>query len=478
MKLIKLKKLENISFQNQITVIFCLIMVFVSFFYIALSEIVMEYFYIKEKDRNIVNLVEYASLNSNNLNDLSVINNMERTCKVQNVSLVLFSKENRKPFMFLYNKDSSENLEGKLNDYISKKENKTLISNVYYDEYLNLRFREIIGEKNKFYYYSKTPIDTMKESARVSSLFIISSMVIVLPISFFVIYLFSKKINGPIKSLADYTNSVSEMNFDSKFNPGGSKEIYDLGKDVIKMANALECNIKQLKLNNETLQKDLTSREELEKMRLEYLSQISHELKTPIAIILGYSEMLTETDGDYPSIINKEARKMELMVKDILSSDLSSYKGFLKIEEVNIYNLINNLVVPTKSIYLNKNIRLNMFIPQDVSVNTNKALLSQILSNFIVNALEFSSGVVNIYIEKELESEFICVYNSGDNISEEESSKIWNKFYTSGKNRKIGGDGLGLNIAKESAEILNKKIGFKNEKDGVVFYIELWQEGG
>ena len=438
-----------------------------------MSGTAMEYFYIREKDKNIQHLVEYVEANTGNLNDLSVINNMERICRIQNISLVVFDQKSKSPFIMLYNRDSDEMLTKKINEYISSGMVSNKVTNEYHDEYLNINFREIIGHKDNFYYYSKTPVDTMEDSANIATVFIVISMAVVIPIGIVLIYLSAKRLNEPIKELVDYSQAMAKMKFNNNFEPSGNTEIYELGSNIKNMGQALENNIEKLKIANKVLKRDIRSREELEKTKLEYLSQISHELKTPTAVILGYSEMLIEKEGDYPDIINKEARKMEAMVKSILSMDLSCYKGFLKLEPICIYDLVEEIITPLENLYRNRDINVEMSVNNDIIINTNKALMSQILSNFIVNAIEFSDKDVKIYIEEKLEKRFICVYNSGNEIKDEETNLIWDKFYTSNSNRNLGGNGLGLSIAKDSAAILNKEIGFKNLGNGVVFYVEI-----
>jgi signal transduction histidine kinase len=219
-------------------------------------------------------------------------------------------------------------------------------------------------------------------------------------------------------------------------------------------------------------------------MRKEFLSNVSHELKTPLALIQGYAEGLQECINDdaasrdfYCEVIVDEAGKMNQMVQKLLTlnhlefgSDPVSFGRF------DITELING-VIGNSSLMLRQNgIRLSFEEPP-AYVWGDEFQIEEVITNYLSNAIHYASGEKQIRISYEDRGEAlrINVFNSGSHIPDEDLDKVWEKFYKVDKarTRAYGGSGIGLSIVKAIMESHHRECGVCNDTDGVVFWLEL-----
>ncbi len=169
-------------------------------------------------------------------------------------------------------------------------------------------------------------VESMRESASISNRFLLYIGSVLIVVSILLIWYFSKRITDPIRELARLSDRMADLDFDAKYTSGGSNEIGELGENFNRMSEKLESTISELKKANNSLQKDIEQKDKLEKMRNEFLGNVSHELKTPIALIQGYAEGLKEGVNEdaesrefYCDVIMDEASKMNQMVKNLLT---------------------------------------------------------------------------------------------------------------------------------------------------------------
>ena len=141
-----------------------------------------------------------------------------------------------------------------------------------------------------------------------------------------VIWLVSKKITDPILELARISERMTHLDFDARYRGKSFNEIAVLGSHMNELADTLEATISELKTANNELQKDIEKKNRIDEMRREFLANVSHELKTPIALIQGYAEGLKEGVNDdeesrnfYCDVIMDESAKMNNMVKKLLT---------------------------------------------------------------------------------------------------------------------------------------------------------------
>ena len=375
-------------------------------------------------------------------------------------------------------------------------ENRTIISSndkytlqKVYDERLGDYYLEIWGTlDNGYSIILRTPIQGIKDNVNISTTlikYVGGAILIVGIISAFVV---STNITRPIKQLSDIAERMSEMDFDARYEGSDKGEIGLLGKSMNNMSEKLEHNIAELKKANLELKKDIDKKEKLEIMRTDFLSNVSHELKTPIALIQGYAEGLKEgiTDdpesmGFYCDVIMDEANKMNTMVKRLLTLNQIEFgNDEPDMERFNINELIASVVDANaiRAGQKNMSIVFNNRNEQNF-VWADEYKTEEVLTNYISNALNHCDGKQAIEVRTSKSEDgatlTVTVYNSGRNIAEEDLERIWEKFYKTDKarTREYGGNGIGLSIVKAIMESMGQEYGVRNVSDGVEFWFTL-----
>ena len=256
------------------------------------------------------------------------------------------------------------------------------------------------------------------------------------------------------------------------------------------MSDKLEKTIKQLKNANIELEKDIEEKSQIDEMRRSFISDVSHELKTPIALIQGYSEGLLEnvnTDEEsrkfYAEVILDEAEKMDKLVKQLLELMKLEYgKRDFNDKEFNIVELEKEVVRKSKVMIDEKNIEIKFETPDEINVFADDFYIEQVVTNYMTNAIKNVKevkGECYIKIENEVNLEKnkvkVKVFNTGENIPEEVIPKIWNRFYKQdeSRSRESGGSGIGLSIVKAIMNNYENNYGVINKENGVEFYFEL-----
>ena len=375
-------------------------------------------------------------------------------------------------------------------------ENRTIISSndkytlqKVYDERLGDYYLEIWGTlDNGYSIILRTPIQGIKDNVNISTTlikYVGGAILIVGIISAFVV---STYITRPIKQLSDIAERMSEMDFDARYEGSDKGEIGLLGKSMNNMSEKLEHNIAELKKANLELKKDIDKKEKLEIMRTDFLSNVSHELKAPIALIQGYAEGLKEgiTDdpesmGFYCDVIMDEANKMNTMVKRLLTLNQIEFgNDEPDMERFNINELIASVVDANaiRAGQKNMSIVFNNRNEQNF-VWADEYKTEEVLTNYISNALNHCDGKQAIEVRTSKSEDgatlTVTVYNSGRNIAEEDLERIWEKFYKTDKarTREYGGNGIGLSIVKAIMESMGQEYGVRNVSDGVEFWFTL-----
>ena len=205
-------------------------------------------------------------------------------------------------------------------NYVIQKQTDTRLSSEYMVLYGTLSNGNLI--------LMRTAVESIRESAKISNQFLVYVGVLAIAISAIVTVFVSKRITTPISELTDISKRMTELDFDAKYVSKGHRknEIDELGEHFNRLSCALESTISELKSANNELKQDIEKKTEIDEMRKEFLSNVSHELKTPLALIQGYAEGLQECINDdaqrrdfYCEVIMDEADKMNQMVKKLLT---------------------------------------------------------------------------------------------------------------------------------------------------------------
>lgn len=329
--------------------------------------------------------------------------------------------------------------------------------------------------------------DGIKEASKAANLFLIyislTAVLITALISYFLVGIFTR----PLFKMIDITKRISNFDFSAKYYPQRIyNELDDLGEHVNEMSTTLERSISQLKNANDKLLKDLELKEETENMRKEFISNVSHELKTPIALIQGYAEGLQEGIMDdensrqiYLDVILDEANKMNRLVKEMLVlNQLEAGQMSAELTDFDVTEMLNEIVENNQIYFEGQDINFSFVNKESCIVHSDEVLIEQVFSNFMSNAIHYvmNENVVTIRYEFSKKGKVrIYVFNSGNNISKKDIKHIWEKFYKADKarSREYGGSGIGLSVVKAIMDLLKEKFGVDNTPNGVEFWIEL-----
>ena len=256
------------------------------------------------------------------------------------------------------------------------------------------------------------------------------------------------------------------------------------------MSYKLEETINQLQKNNMELERDIEEKSKIDEMRKQFISDVSHELKTPIALIQGYSEGLIENVNSdeesrsfYADVILDEANKMDQLVKKLLELMKLEYgEREFNDSEFDITDLINDVIRKSKVVFEEQNILVEFKETKPVYVFADSFYIEQVVRNYFTNAIKNNKKIngkkkikISIKNAKDDDKIRIAVFNTGENISEENLNRIWTRFFKADKsrNRKDGGTGIGLALVKAIMNQYGNDFGVINKKDGVEFYFEV-----
>ena len=325
-----------------------------------------------------------------------------------------------------------------------------------------------------------TPLSFIQEGLEISTRYHLLIIVLALIIGSSMSFVFSKKMTDPILELKEITQRISLLDFNIKFEKERKDEIGELGYAINKMGGTLEKNIDEINKINKKLMEDIENEKRLDKLRKEFIASVSHELKTPIAIIQGYAqglmENIAETEEDrkfYCEIIVEESLKMDSLVKELLLiTQMDS--GYFKIEKekVDLYQMIKDI----RDKYSSKNREIKYIGEKDIFAYCDEKYIDRVLENLVVNALKYSTGDREVTITvDDIENKYkIIISNESENLSEDDLENIWTPFYRVNKARDRDGHGLGLAIVRGILENHKSNFGvYITEKNIINFWFEL-----
>lgn len=335
--------------------------------------------------------------------------------------------------------------------------------------------------------YIRTAVEPIRDAAALTGRFFLGVGIVVMLLGVAVIFVVARGISKPIRILTDNSIHMANLEFDVKYKPErfSTREITVLGRHMNELSGTLEEKIAELKTANNELQRDIERKEQVDEMRKEFISNVSHELKTPLALIQGYAEGLRdgiaedpESTDFYTEVIVDEAGKMNRMVKKLLTlSQLEFGNEVVDMSRFNVTELIRGVINSNRLILDREGITLEFNEVDPVYVWGDEFKVEEIISNYLSNAVHYCRAEkrIRIFYEKRQELLRISVFNTGDRIPEESLDKVWIKFYKVDKarTREYGGNGIGLSIVKAIMDSFHRECGVINHADGVEFWMEL-----
>ncbi len=333
----------------------------------------------------------------------------------------------------------------------------------------------------------RTAVESIRESAAISNRFLLFVGAAAIVSSLLVAFFTTRHITKPLQQLTEISKRMVDLDFNAKYesNRSNSYEVEELGNHINRLSENLERTISELKTANVELQDDIEKKIQIDEMRKEFLSNVSHELKTPLALIQGYAEGLQECINDdaesrefYCDVIIDEADKMNRMVKKLLTlNQLEFGNDQVVMERFNMTELINGVANSTKILREQKNIRLELENPEEAWVWGDEFKVEEVITNYMSNAINHADGekVIRVFYTRSEDKLRVSVFNTGQPIPEEDLDKIWVKFYKVDKarTREYGGSGIGLSIVKAIMDSFHQQCGVINHEDGVEFWMEL-----
>ena len=340
-------------------------------------------------------------------------------------------------------------------------------------------------EDNRTVFIMSMPVASIRESVDSDNQFMTYVGVAALEVGSVVIYITTKKVTSPIQSLSALSERMSELDFDARYQGTSQDEIGILGNSMNTLSEKLKETIRELQQANEELQKDIEEKIRIDEARKDFIANVSHELKTPIALIQGYAEGLTEgmaEDEDsrnyYCEVIMDEANKMNKMVKQLLTLTALEFGNDMPVlERFDIVALIKGILSSANILLQQHEARVEFDSSQSIFVTADEFKIEEVVTNYLNNALNHLEGEkrIQIRVEEQEREVRVTVFNTGNHIPQEDLGNLWTKFYKVDKarTRAYGGSGIGLSIVKAIMDSHHKECGVANVEGGVEFWFTL-----
>ena len=331
----------------------------------------------------------------------------------------------------------------------------------------------------------RTPIESIRESAKIANRFFAYVGVVGTVTGGIIMWFMAWRMTRPILELSRISEQMVHLNFEAKYTGKTKNEIDLLGENINKLSASLEQSISELKTANNELQKDIENKVAIDEMRKEFLANVSHELKTPIALIQGYAEGLSEGVNDDPEsrsfyceVIMDEAAKMNGMVQKLLTlNQLEFGNEVVSMERFDVTALVNNYIQSAGILTRQNDIKVCMENYGPIYVWADEYKTEEVFANYFSNAVNHCGGERKIVITLEQKERKlrVGVFNTGTPIPEDSLPHLWEKFYKVDKarTREYGGSGVGLSIVKAIMDSMNQGYGVENYQNGVLFWFEL-----
>lgn len=454
----------------------------------------LEPYYIRDKEMQFIHVYEelQTAVEKNTIEKDEVQDELHVLCEKNNISYIVLDMDNEK---LITNVHDTNMLKQQLSGYLlnqAQKNGKVLDSTDNYqlmrtqDPWNQGEYIEMWGQlDDNVKFLIRSPVESIRESVALSNRFLIYVGAGALFICIALVWFFSRRITKPIQELAALSDRMADLDFEAKYTSGGNNEIGELGANFNRMSEKLEKAISELKQANNSLQQDIEQKEKMEQMRTEFMGNVSHELKTPIALIQGYAEGLKEGVNDDPEsrdfycdVIMDEAGKMNRMVKNLMTlNQLEFGNDKVEFERFDLTELISGVLHSMDILSQQKDVQVIFREENPVYVWGDEFKIEQVVRNYVSNAYNHvnEEKVIEVKILKEDGLAKVTVFNTGKPIPEEDVPRIWDKFYKVDKahTREYGGNGIGLSIVKAIMESMHQQYGVKNYDNGVEFWFTL-----
>ena len=300
--------------------------------------------------------------------------------------------------------------------------------------------------------------------ASITKMFLFSAIV-ALVVAAVCIYFTTYRMTKPLTNMANVTKSYAKGDFSTRLDVKGHDELATLAMSLNSMAQSLAT---------------------LEYSRRSFIANVSHELKTPMTTIGGFIDgildgtITKDEEEKYLKIVSDEVKRLSRLVVSMLNlSKIEAGEMNLELKQIDLSSLVFNTLLTFEKAINDKSIEITgLDKMESVKVSADEGMLNQVLYNLIDNAVKFTPefGTIDVRIEDEQEDTVFFIRNSGAGITQEDISRIFERFYKVDKSRSydVKSTGLGLYIVKSIVEMHSGKVG-ANSKEGeyTEFYFTL-----
>ena len=378
----KLKKIRDAlkSVRVKLFLMLSLIVLLIIAFLILVNNFVFGQFYLYSKTKDLKEVYEVINDYYNNPTDIDINSELEKLAINNNFDILIKDDDNIN--IFTSNKDFLSTF-GEMNAMTNAINAGELIEEN--DKFIIRRLREsktgisyiLLSAKldNDYLLYIRIPVSSIQESVKISNNFLYLIAGFTILISAVIVNFVSRKFTEPILELNTIAKNMANLDFSHKYRiTDADDEINNLGKSINQMSDKLESTIKQLRNTNIELERDIEEKSKIDEMRKSFISDVSHELKTPIALIQGYSEGLLEnvnTDDEskkfYAEVILDETNKMDKLVKQLLELMKLEYgKREFSDKEFNIVELEKEVIRKSKVMLDEKQVEVELLSPDEI----------------------------------------------------------------------------------------------------------------
>ena len=491
-----MNKKVKYSIRLKLTFILLCLTAGICFVYIMMNQFFMEDYYVSTKQKNLLKGYETISgiVKAQGAINEEMAGQIVTVCeKYGIISIVVDTSDD---IEFLYgNGDILKKRLLDINFGINPSDYKVIESNADYvlagcnlenNSSMNSGYLELSGFFNtNMIFLLRMPVESINESVKISMQFFARIGLGVSIVGIVIAYLVSREFTKPILKLSKISEEMSKLNFNIKYDGDSDDEIGILGNSMNELSDKLESTIIELKQANSELMSDIEKKEQIDEMRKEFIANVSHELKTPIALIQGYAEGLNECVNDdeesrefYCSVIMDEADKMNKMVKSLLSlNQLEFGNTKVEYEKFDVNMVIQGILSSLDYMIKQYEVTLEFDGGEPLYVYADEFKIEEVITNYLTNAIHYAADDKKVQItEKKMDKSVrISVFNAGSHIAESELDNVWVKFYKLDKarTRQYGGSGIGLSIVKAIMNAHGKECGVINHDNGVEFWFEL-----
>lgn len=351
------------------------------------------------------------------------------------------------------------------------------------DRYERIVLKTKVNNHGKIYYiFIEESLRTSDAVVDFTNSFLVKLIVIFIIVSGIVVFILINRTTRSLRTLSDVAAKISEGDYSVRYNGKiTNDEVGVLASNLNFMANTIAENVNDLKNYNFLLKEDNSRMSEYESMRKRVLTNVTHELKTPLAIISSQIEMMTVTKSDEKKKYYYESAMDEIDKMSKLISRLLNFSAGEKVifenekTEINLGEYIKNLCDKSITVIKSKNVKFKEML-EDCKIIASLEHIEHIFNNYLMNAIQYGAegGLIEVCVKKQKDYCRLSVFNEGSSIDESESEKIWTDFYRvqtgiAQDSKKVG---IGLFIVKEISLINHDRCGFINRQGGVEFWYD------